>query len=549
MKRSLIPLVGAAAAGAALLTGCHGGEHAFIVNTTTDGSDAVPGDEVCEMTPGLGDCSLRAAIDETNNHAHPGTLNSVILEPGLGTVTLMVDGTGEDTNQTGDLDILQGVQILGNGNTIDASGLASGDRAFDVHAGAELIFNPAEVTSTAPLALSGAEVVTTVTGGELDEGGAGVLVQGSATIDHVHLTNNHSKVARGGGIRVTGTASIADSTIDGNRARFGGGIAKSGNLTLDVVDTVIDGNEGDLWGGGVEIYSGPATFTTSTISNNTHPGGGGESNAGGGLWNRGATTISGSLIEGNTDGNAGGGVVNQRKLTIEDSTIRDNDGRNAGAIFNSDIVLAAPQLTVRRSTVIGNRSEFTEPGIVSEGTASIVSISDSLIADNSYDAATAGSCGGVCTEGQLTVVGTTVTGNRDSGIEATGGPVSIVASTITDNGRTGVHSPSIAASVVAGHTWKDCQTAGSSGYTLDGDGTCATVASDLTSAIIDLGVLGPNGGPTESRVPFATSPLVDAIPAGTTGVCDGSHPTDQRGLTRPWGGGCDIGAVERQPSD
>jgi CSLREA domain-containing protein len=40
----------------------------FIVNSTADGSDATPGDNVCEVTTGGGICTLRAAIDEANGH-------------------------------------------------------------------------------------------------------------------------------------------------------------------------------------------------------------------------------------------------------------------------------------------------------------------------------------------------------------------------------------------------------------------------------------------------------------------------------------------------
>src|SRR5690606_36476566 len=38
----------------------------LTVTTAVDGSDALPGDGVCEMTPSAGDCSLRAAVDEAN---------------------------------------------------------------------------------------------------------------------------------------------------------------------------------------------------------------------------------------------------------------------------------------------------------------------------------------------------------------------------------------------------------------------------------------------------------------------------------------------------
>ena len=39
----------------------------FTVNTTGDAADAAPGDGVCEATPGSGDCTLRAAIQEARS--------------------------------------------------------------------------------------------------------------------------------------------------------------------------------------------------------------------------------------------------------------------------------------------------------------------------------------------------------------------------------------------------------------------------------------------------------------------------------------------------
>ena len=78
-------------------------------------------------------------------------------------------------------------------------------------------------------------------------------------------------------------------------------------------------------------------------------------------------------------------------------------------------------------------------------------------------------------------------------------------------------------------------------YNLAPDGSCgATVAgADL------LGPLADNGGPTLTHLPAIGSGAVDAIPLGTPGLCDGTLAEDQRGVARPQGGGCDIGAVER----
>lgn len=57
-----------AALGVALLTACDPPvpPPSLVVTTTADGSDGAPGDGVCEVTAGAGDCTLRAAIEEGN---------------------------------------------------------------------------------------------------------------------------------------------------------------------------------------------------------------------------------------------------------------------------------------------------------------------------------------------------------------------------------------------------------------------------------------------------------------------------------------------------
>jgi hypothetical protein len=60
-----------------------------------------------------------------------------------------------------------------------------------------------------------------------------------------------------------------------------------------------------------------------------------------------------------------------------------------------------------------------------------------------------------------------------------------------------------------------------------------------------LGALANNGGPTDTHLPDPGSPLVDAgDPAGCTDEKGGPLLADQRGVTRPQGSRCDIGAVE-----
>jgi hypothetical protein len=89
----------------------------------------------------------------------------------------------------------------------------------------------------------------------------------------------------------------------------------------------------------------------------------------------------------------------------------------------------------------------------------------------------------------------------------------------------------------------------SAGFSARTDASCPfTATSDLPIlASLGLGALADNGGPTRTHLPAVDSPLRDAIPASDS-QCTGLG-RDQRGLARPADAACDIGAVERQPTD
>jgi hypothetical protein len=90
------------------------------------------------------------------------------------------------------------------------------------------------------------------------------------------------------------------------------------------------------------------------------------------------------------------------------------------------------------------------------------------------------------------------------------------------------------------------------GYNFSDDATCGftnVATGDRENAgSPGLGALASNGGPTQTMLPLAGSPLLDWIPLG---ACGGGNDlagfpvtTDQRGVGRPQGPGCDVGAVE-----
>jgi len=65
---------------------------------------------------------------------------------------------------------------------------------------------------------------------------------------------------------------------------------------------------------------------------------------------------------------------------------------------------------------------------------------------------------------------------------------------------------------------------------------------NIPAALLDLGPLQPNGGPTQTHVPGPGSPGIDAIDVSDCEVVD-----DQRGIERPQGPRCDVGSVEVVP--
>jgi hypothetical protein len=95
----------------------------------------------------------------------------------------------------------------------------------------------------------------------------------------------------------------------------------------------------------------------------------------------------------------------------------------------------------------------------------------------------------------------------------------------------------------------------SGGFNIDAGDLCGVSDStDLTNTDPILGALMNNGGETATRAPDAASPARDAIPAaactwdadGDPGTPEIPLLTDQRGIARPSGPACDIGAFEAQ---
>jgi len=221
---------------------------------------------------------------------------------------------------------------------------------------------------------------------------------------------------------------------------------------------------------------------------------------------------------------------------LVNSTVADNigfAGQNGVGIFAPD---AATAIVARGSTISGNSGDAVGGGIYSE-------------------------------QGVVDLVNSTVSGNSanvGAGIAVITGTLSLDFSTVADNtatsGAGGLYNGGatiIKNSIVAGNSANsnvnedtaDCQAAAPltfAGYSLFGSGTgCeATGFNDqaVAPAMVWTAVLDPltdNDGDTETHALQDGSPALDIIPTEDCSVI-----TDQRGVERPYGRGCDVGAYE-----
>jgi CSLREA domain-containing protein len=435
-----------------------------------------------------GDCSLREAIQAANTDsavdACTGGSGADTIVVSAGTYTLSIAGAGEDANATGDLDITTVLTINGAGaatTVIDGAGL---DRVFHILAGT--------------VELSG---LTMQNGSAPDyEGGGGVRNDGTLLLQSCTVSGNRTGYdGTGGGIYNAAGATLAlnSTTVSGNSANVhvaaGGGIYNAG--TLDLTDSTVSGNLGGTGGG---IFSDAATLTlnNSRITNNT-PGG-----AGGGIRkdSGGALTVNNSTISGNGQASVGGGIY-------------DNSG----------------MLTVNNSTITGNWAYHSGGGIHSDG--GMLTLNDSTISGNTVTHGGVGwSGGGIYTAFEATATLTNVTVSDNSAVDPGGG---------IQNDSDGIVT--VKNTIVADNSADDCAgSITSADHNLDSDSTCSlTAPGDLPGVSPLLGPLADNGGPTRTHALLAGSPAINA----GSGDCP-PPDSDQRGVTRPQGPACDIGAYE-----
>ncbi len=353
--------------------------------------------------------------------------------------------------------------------------------------------------------------------------------------------------ANAGADTITLPAGTYTLTIPGTGEDAGatGDLDIVGDLTINgagAATTIVDG------GGLDRVFHVVSSFTVVingiTIRNGATVAG----DNGGGLLNAGGiVTLNNCVISGNTttSGGNGAGLYNDDTMTVTNCTVTGNStagGGNGGGIYDN-----GNSLTITNSTISGNSVPGGDgAGLYANG--NLQTVSQSTFSANT---ASGGDGGGIYNNGNdLEITNCTLSGNSafDGGGLFQNGVANLTTATIASNTATNtgggienLGSTQIGGTIVANNTGGNCNgTVSDGGTNLQFPGT--TCSLSIPSADPLLGPLADNGGPTQTMAIPAGSPAVDA----NTEICPPTPATDQRGVARPQGPACDIGAFELQ---
>ncbi len=522
----------------------------YVVNSVLDEPDADPSNGICLSTPS-GQCTLRAAIMEANYHTD---VNTITVPAG---VYLLTRFGYDDGALVGDLDITQQLVLQGAGagvTIVDGNSAVTADRVF-------------QVLDTAPIVtISG----LTIRHGRVPTSGAAGPSWGGGIL----LDNRHASLP---------ILRLKDVILEGNSALTGGGLYSSVGQ-VDLQNTTVRANaavEGGAGGGIYSAFGSTLTIQDSQVYSNS-------ANQGGGVALEGSlgTRIERSEFYSNTAaGGDGGGLFSTatfdypiNPLTVVDSNLHDNFAASAGGAIstNSTLVLSGTVLNANHAQFKGG-GLFTVPG----GGAT-VTVQASTLSRNTAQFGGALEYEGA--SGPLTVVNSTLSHNSVShdggGLYASGGArVRLFNTTIAANALSRVHLQTnpmrgggvfitdtaviTAANTVLADNYytnnltqvipDDCFATVTSlhslGYNLlETTSNClvsGTTFGNVTGQDPKLGPLQNNYGATPTQALLLGSPAIDA---GEQPFCENASgaplTTDQRGLARPGGARCDIGAFE-----
>jgi uncharacterized repeat protein (TIGR01451 family) len=343
------------------------------------------------------------------------------------------------------------------------------------------------------------------------------------------------------GLLMWGTAA-AQTPVDCNEASLRAGIdsATTGAVLVlpDNCTITLTGAAGEEFNESGDLDIGTNTAATSLTIQGAGPG---------------RTIIDGNGVDRVIDVKAG------KSLTLRGLTLRNGDGTKSPSLQGGGIYHGGATLTLENVAVTGNTGSQGGGIFAATGPVNLTSVT------LSGNHTTSAEGGGLFVNAQANLTNVTVSGNtatgEGGGIYVGGsGTVTLTQLTIAGNSAAGMGgggifldgmATSITHTIIAGNNIsagsdKDCKVnAGaltSSGHNLVQVASASCVFNkpgDQTGVDPKLGSLADNGGGTQTRALLPGSPAIDT---GNTSGCPAGQ--DQRGVSRPQGSGCDIGAYE-----
>ena len=356
--------------------------------------------------------------------------------------------------------------------------------------------------------------VMTITDAEISDnlggesgGGLYALVSAQLLIISTGFYDNVADL--GGGVMLLNntTAVLTTTVFSSNQAQQGGGVALFNRSRLTGKDVTLLGNSATESGGGLALY---VTSTVTLDDGYTMSNSANSADGGGLAVNTGShVTMTNHSIAGNLAARNGGGLyLNGATATVSNSAIYSNSAQTGGGFYFWE-----SNSTISNSTISHNHV-WDLGGGVYQGGGLAATLSQSTVADNSA-------------YGEISLTGS-------------GGGVYIVPTGTLD-----MQNTLLANNIAYVGGGMDCNgPITSQDYNLVENTTgCffgGTLTHNVTGVDPKLGPLADNGGGTLTHALLSGSPARDKIPAN---LCPA---TDQRGVKRPQGAACDIGAFEAQ---
>jgi predicted outer membrane repeat protein len=312
------------------------------------------------------------------------------------------------------------------------------------------------------------------------------------------------------GIKSWGDLVIEDSTLRDNIGTNGGAIYIATG-SVEITNSIFFSNTASSGGGAIYNYMGILEITNSTLHQNQAGGGGAIRNS---PW--GQSTIIESTLSQN-QASIGGGIYGNNRLVVEKSTITQNQASSSGGGIYIPSDGAFPIL-ISNSTISQNQTGTGSGGAIDiTGTGTVHLTNSTITGNHSGNAAGSINMNGLAF---LVVSNSTIAGNTASGtgeIQMTGAPQMALINSI----------------VVCTQVNTTCYD-----YIPNNVGLENSIMGTGTLEEYGLAPLADNGGPTQTMALLPGSPAIDA---GDDETCE---EIDQRGVTRPQGNHCDIGAFE-----